>query len=66
MTDTQIPIIGWEKRYMTPLECARLQSLESITLPTDRSVAYKALGNAVNSQVVNAIAAPLLAQLVRN
>lgn len=30
MTDTQVPIIGWQKRYMTPHECARLQSLDGL------------------------------------
>lgn len=60
MTDTQIPIIGWERRYMTPRECARLQSLDEIHLPAPRGAAYKALGNAVNATVVHAIAEPLL------
>ena len=27
MTDTQVPIIAWQKRYMTPRECAKLQKL---------------------------------------
>lgn len=61
MTDTQVPIIGWEGRYMTTRECARLQSLGDIALPTRRQAAYKALGNAVNAHVVRAIAQPLLA-----
>jgi DNA (cytosine-5)-methyltransferase 1 len=30
MTTTQVPIIGWEQRYMTPLECSRLQSLHGL------------------------------------
>lgn len=60
MTDTQVPIIGWEKRYMTPRECSRLQSLESIQLPDSRPAAYRALGNAVNAKVVQAIFEELL------
>jgi DNA (cytosine-5)-methyltransferase 1 len=59
MTDTQVPIIGWERRYMTPRECARLQSLDDIELPENRGEAYKALGNAVNAKVVEAIASAL-------
>lgn len=60
MTDTQVPIIAWERRYMTPRECARLQSLDHIQLPDSRADAYKALGNAVNAKVVEKIAASLL------
>ncbi|MCQ8780154.1 hypothetical protein NQU49_26510, partial [Escherichia coli] len=30
MTDTQVPIIGWQKRYMTPRECAKLQCLDTL------------------------------------
>lgn len=60
MTDTQVPIIGWEKRYMTPRECARLQSLDSIKLPASRPAAYRALGNAVNASVAQKIAESLM------
>ncbi|KQX90599.1 DNA methyltransferase [Variovorax sp. Root473] len=61
MTDTQVPIIGWQKRYMTPRECARLQSLDSLKeLPKSANRAFAALGNAVNSKVVEKVARALL------
>lgn len=61
---SQVPILGsnltGERRYITPAECAELQSLGDIHLPTFDLDAYKALGNAVNARVVTAIAARLL------
>lgn len=66
MTDTQVPVIGWQKRYMTPRECARLQSLDGLkNLPGHRTKAFEALGNAVNSNVVEMVARALLGTHVR-
>lgn len=66
-TQTQVPILGahlaGKRRYMSPRECAQLQSLGDIDLPANDLDAYKALGNAVNASVVEAIAKPLLADL---
>ena len=60
MTVTQVPIIAWKHRYMTPRECAKLQSMESLRILPDASTpAYKALGNAINVHVMRLIAQAL-------
>lgn len=57
---TQIPIISWEKRYITPLEGARIQSLNGIELPKNIGTCFSALGNAVNGTIVKLIAEKLI------
>lgn len=59
-TSTQIPIIGWEERYISAREAAKLQYLETITLPSSEVAAFAALGNAVNAYIVQKIAAKLV------
>jgi DNA (cytosine-5)-methyltransferase 1 len=61
MTTTQVPIVAWEKRYMTPKECAKLQSLGDLRyLPNAPTRAFRALGNAVNADIVEKICKALI------
>jgi DNA (cytosine-5)-methyltransferase 1 len=60
MTTTQIPIIGWEKRYMTVRECARLQSMDKLKHLPKGNAAMTALGNAVNVKVAQLVLKNLL------
>lgn len=58
--DTQIPILGWERRFMTIRECARLHGMWDVYLPEMITPAIRALGNAVNVEIVKLIAEQLI------
>lgn len=58
--DTQIPIVGWERRFMTMRECARLHGMWDVHLPEMITPAIRALGNAVNVELVRLIAEQLI------
>lgn len=63
MTSTQVPIIGWERRYMTVKECSRLQCMDKLSnLPDNPTKAFEALGNAVNVNLVDSIAKTLISE----
>lgn len=52
----QTPIYGKEERYLTPRECARLQSFpDTFKLHKTDQVSYKQFGNAVNVDVVHKV-----------
>lgn len=58
---TQTSIVGKEKRYLTPRECANMQGFpEDMALHKKDAVAYKQLGNSVNVDVVRMFAKLLL------
>jgi DNA (cytosine-5)-methyltransferase 1 len=53
---SQIPIYGKEKRYITPRECARLQSFpENFKIDELDKHSYKQFGNAVNVSNVHTV-----------
>jgi DNA (cytosine-5)-methyltransferase 1 len=60
----QTSIVGSKARYITPRECARLQSFpEDHVLPEKDAIAYRQLGNSVNVNVVEHVARHLLKQI---
>lgn len=58
-----VPIIGWEKRRITPREAASLQGFPtSYKINTNEHQAFKQFGNSVNVEVVKFVAQQLLRQ----
>ena len=58
---SQVPIIGWKERYLTPRECANFQNIkDDFILPKKENSALKSIGNAVNVKVVSEIAKALI------
>jgi DNA (cytosine-5)-methyltransferase 1 len=50
---SMIPIYGPKQRYLTPRECARLQSFpEEYIIHNDDKIAYSQFGNAVNVKMI--------------
>ena len=54
---TQTSIVGKKKRYLTPRECARLQSFpDSFMYDVKNAQAYKQFGNSINVGLVKLFA----------
>ena len=54
---TQTSIVGKRKRYLTPRECARLQSFpDSFMYDVKNAQAYKQFGNSINVGLVKLFA----------
>ena len=60
---SMIPVYGPKSRYLTPRECARLQSFpEDYVIHKDDKIAYKQFGNAVNVKMIERSARFLIKQ----
>ena len=60
-SSTHLPVVGWEQRFLSLSECAALQSLQGLHyLPSSRSAAVRAIGNAINVKVATRVLKALL------
>jgi DNA (cytosine-5)-methyltransferase 1 len=60
----QVPIYGKERRYLTPKECARLQSIpDDFIWEQPDKYTYKQLGNGVNTSVIQLCAEAVLSNV---
>jgi DNA (cytosine-5)-methyltransferase 1 len=57
----QTPVYAKERRYITPRECARLQSFpDSFKIHSVDRIAYKQFGNAINVDVIKTVVSQIL------
>ena len=64
---SQIPIYGKQKRYITPRECARLQSFpDSFKIHENDKKSYKQFGNSVNVDNVKTVIESTLQKYLYN
>lgn len=57
----QTPIYAKERRYITPRECARLQSFpDTFKIHKTDKIAYKQFGNAVNVEVIKTVVSQII------
>ena len=60
MTPTQVPLLGWKRRYISSREALELQGMEKLMYNSSgENKMMRAVGNAVNAHVIYSIASKL-------